>query len=95
MTGKDVEQTDERVPAPEPWWAGLGTWGAVALMAFGGLAAVWVFFRLPGTPDNLATGYYQAAKIAAIGLVIAGTALLGRDRAREAAAGETDEAVRD
>ncbi|MEU1347547.1 hypothetical protein ACFYPA_12660 [Streptomyces sp. NPDC005775] len=95
MTGKDVERTDERVHAPEPWWADLGTWGAVALMALGGLAAVWAFFRLPGTPENIATGYYQAAKIAAIGLVIAGTALLGRDRDRDAAAGETDEAARD
>lgn len=95
MNSKDVERTDERVHPTQPWWADLGTWGAVGLMAFGGLAAVWVFFRLPGTPENLATGYYQAAKVAAIGLVIAGTALMSRDRARGAATEKTDEAVRD
>lgn len=95
MTSKDVEQTDERHHPVAPWWADLGTWGAVALMAFGGLAAVWVFFRLPGTPEELATGYYQAAKVVAIGLVIAGTALLSRERDRGAAGGKTDEAVRD
>lgn len=94
MTGKDVEHTDERADAAEPWWAGLGTWGAVGLMAFGGLAAVWVFFRLPGTPEDLPTGYYGAAKVAAIGLVIAGTALLGRGRDGDAPAEEGNETVR-
>ncbi|WP_031080409.1 hypothetical protein [Streptomyces sp. NRRL WC-3549] len=94
MTDKDVEQADERGYGPEPWWAGLGVWGAVALIAFGGLAAVWVTFRLPGTPEELATGYHQAAKVAAIGLVIVGSALLNRWRARGAAAEETNEAER-
>ncbi|MCZ4123484.1 hypothetical protein [Streptomyces sp. H39-S7] len=80
MTDKDVEQTDERGFGPGPWWADLGTWGAVGLIAFGVLAAAWVFLRLPGTPENLATGYYQAAKVLAIGLVLAGGSLLGRRR---------------
>ncbi|MFI7358269.1 hypothetical protein ACIBTP_30645 [Streptomyces avidinii] len=80
MTDKDVEQTDERGHGPGPWWADLGTWGAVGLIAFGVLAAAWVFLRLPGTPENLATGYYQAAKVLAIGLVLAGSSLLGRRR---------------
>ncbi|MFA7764433.1 hypothetical protein [Streptomyces sp. NRRL S-448] len=35
---------------------------------------------LPGTPENLATGYYQAAQVLAIGLVLTGSALLGRRR---------------
>ncbi|MEU1626075.1 hypothetical protein ABZ746_12265 [Streptomyces sp. NPDC020096] len=91
MTDKDVEQTDERGYDPGPWWADLGTTGAVALIAFGGLAAAWVFFRLPGAPEKLATGYYQAARVVAIGLVIAGCALLGRRRARAAATEETNE----
>ncbi|MGJ3560194.1 hypothetical protein ACR6C2_23035 [Streptomyces sp. INA 01156] len=51
-------------------------------------------FRLPGTPEELATGYYQAAKIGAIGLVIVGSALLGRRRARTAGTEETAEAER-
>ncbi|MFH8569354.1 hypothetical protein [Streptomyces sp. NPDC017993] len=84
MTDKDVEQADERSYGPGPWWAEIGTLGAVALIAFGGLAAAWVFLRLPGTPENLAGGYYGAAKVVAIGLVVAGSALLGRGRNRAA-----------
>ncbi|MEJ8632712.1 MULTISPECIES: hypothetical protein [Streptomyces] len=80
MTDTDAEQTDERSYGPGPWWADLGTWGAVGLIAFGILSAAWVFLRLPGTPENLATGYYQAAKVLAIGLVLAGSALVGRRR---------------
>lgn len=94
MSDKDVEQTDERGYELGPWWMGLGTVGAVALIVFGGLVAAWVSFRLPGTPENLATGYYQAAKVAAVGLVIAGSALLGRRRARTAAVEETNEPER-
>ncbi|MEU4925892.1 hypothetical protein AB0G54_05185 [Streptomyces yokosukanensis] len=91
MADKDVEQTDERDHAPGPWWAGLGTWGAVALIALGGLAAAWVFFRLPGTPERPASGYYQAARVATVGLVIVGCTLLGRRRGRAAATEETNE----
>ncbi|KAF4407160.1 MULTISPECIES: hypothetical protein [Streptomyces] len=93
MTDKDVEQTDERGTGPGlPWWAGLGTWGAVAVIGFGGLAAAWVFFRLPGTPEEPAAGYYQVAKVVAVGLVIVGSVLLGRRRSRAAVAatGETE-----
>ncbi|MET8468599.1 hypothetical protein ABZY90_33260 [Streptomyces sp. NPDC006422] len=78
MTTETTHQDD---PAA-PWWADLGAWGAVALIAFGALAAAWVTLRLPGTPDNLASGYYGAAKVLAIGMVVAGTALLGRRRTR-------------
>ncbi|MFI1279436.1 hypothetical protein ACH4U5_01495 [Streptomyces sp. NPDC020858] len=80
MTDKDVEQTDERGYGPGPWWAELGAWGAVGLIVVGVVSAVWVFLRLPGAPENLATGCYQAAKVLAIGLVLAGSALLGRRR---------------
>ncbi|WP_037853456.1 hypothetical protein [Streptomyces sp. NRRL S-340] len=90
MTDKGVERSDERHEA-EPWWAGLGTWGAVALIAFGGLAIIWVSLRLPGTPEELATGYYGAAKVVAVGLVVAGGALLGHLRTRAAATEETTE----
>ncbi|MFE1312828.1 hypothetical protein [Streptomyces sp. NPDC058755] len=85
MADKDVEQTDERGYAPAPWWADLGTWGAVALIAFGGLVAAWVFLRLPGTPEEPASAYYGAAKVIAIGLVAVGGTLLGRRRTRPAA----------
>ncbi|MER5542414.1 hypothetical protein ABT072_08130 [Streptomyces sp. NPDC002589] len=94
MADKDVEQTDERGYGPGPWWASLGTWGAVALIVFGGLAAVWVFFGLPGTPEEPASGYYQAARAIAIGLVVAGGTLLSRRRARTAATEETNELER-
>ncbi|MFD8572760.1 hypothetical protein [Streptomyces sp. NPDC059639] len=41
--------------------------------------------RHPGEP---ATGYYGAAKVVAIGLVVAGGALFGRRRARQGAGAE-------
>ncbi|MFF4749467.1 hypothetical protein ACWD5R_21340 [Streptomyces sp. NPDC002514] len=94
MADKDVEQTDERGDEPGPWWAELGTWGAVALIGFGGLAAVWAFFRLPGTPAEPASGYYGAAKVIAIGLVTVGCTLLGRRRTRAAAGEEANERAR-
>ncbi|MEU6667974.1 hypothetical protein [Streptomyces sp. NPDC046727] len=94
MTDRDVEQTDERGHDPGPWWASLGTWGALALIVFGGLAAAWVFFRLPGTPQEQASGYYQAARAIAVGLVVAGGTLLSRRRARTPAAEETNEPER-
>ncbi|GFE15809.1 hypothetical protein Sgleb_38560 [Streptomyces glebosus] len=89
-----ADKDDERGYAPEPWWADLGAWGSVALIAFGGLAAVWVFYRLPGTPEVLASGYYGAAKVITIGLVAVGCALLGRRRARAATMEEANERER-
>ncbi|KNE80895.1 MULTISPECIES: hypothetical protein [Streptomyces] len=86
MTDEDVERTDERVHPVEPWWAGTGTWGAVALIVVGGVAAAWFFLGLPGTSDEAAAqGYHQAARVIAVGSVIAGCALLGRRRARAGA----------
>ncbi|MEU2429933.1 hypothetical protein ABZ611_10500 [Streptomyces sp. NPDC007861] len=102
MTDKDVERTEEQNYAPEPWWAGLGTRGGVTLIVLGGLAAAWVFLApaagldwLPGTPGEPATGYHGAAKVIAIGLVVVGTAALGRRRTRTAAAEETAQPERD
>ncbi|MBI0300006.1 hypothetical protein JBE04_37505 [Streptomyces sp. PRKS01-29] len=88
MADKDVEQSDKR--GHIPWWADLGTWGAVALTVFGGLAAAWVFFRQPGTPDESASAYYGVSKVIAIGLVTVGCTLLRRRRTRAAAIGETN-----
>ncbi|MER7915711.1 MULTISPECIES: hypothetical protein [unclassified Streptomyces] len=95
MTDRGVERSDGRGQGPGPWWAGLGTWGAVALIVFGGLGAVWISLRLPGTPQEPASGYYGAARVVAIGLVIAGSALLNRRRARSAASGESAGAEHD
>ncbi|MFY4722769.1 hypothetical protein [Streptomyces sp. LaBMicrA B280] len=89
MSDRGVERSDDEGHGPVPWWADLGVWGAVALIAFGGLAAVWVSLRLPGTPTELASGYYGAARVVAIGLVIVGSSLLNRWRARSAAVGES------
>src|SRR5690606_18251850 len=60
-----------------PWWADLGTWGAVGLIVLGVVAAVWMFHGLPGTTETPAAGYLQVAKVVAVGLVVAGTGLLG------------------
>ncbi|WP_405576892.1 hypothetical protein [Streptomyces sp. NBC_01092] len=98
MSDKDVERNDERHDGPEPWWAGLGTRGAVTLIVLGVAAAAWAVLApalglgwLPLTPQNLTTGFYQAAKIVAIGVVLLVGAVLTRRSSRatatEAAAG--------
>ncbi|MCH6163797.1 hypothetical protein [Streptomyces marispadix] len=99
--GQSVEKSDGQGCQHEPWWAGLGTRGAVGLVVLGGIAAAWTFLApaaglgwLPFTPEEAATGYYQAAKVAAIGLVILGSALLGR-RSRGAGAEEAKRPERD
>ncbi|MFE7116991.1 AtpZ/AtpI family protein [Streptomyces sp. NPDC057654] len=74
-----------------PWWWGLGPLGAIVLVLLGIAAAAWSFFQLPGTADNPASGYYQASKVIAIGLVIAGTTLLGRLRSRTSPTGNAGE----
>ncbi|QPP10224.1 hypothetical protein G4Z16_31615 [Streptomyces bathyalis] len=100
MNDKDVEKTGEQAHPQAPWWAGLGMLGALTLIVVGGIAAAWTFLApaaglswLPFTPDEPATGYYQAAKLVAIGLVILGTALLGR-RSRTAVADEPEKPQR-
>ncbi|MFF6995799.1 hypothetical protein ACFY93_12695 [Streptomyces sp. NPDC008313] len=92
---KDGVQADEQSHDLAPWWADLGTWGAVVLIVLGGLAAAWVFFWPPGTSEETAQGYYQAAKPVAIGLVIAGSALLGNRRARAGTPERMNERERD
>ncbi|MEU8757018.1 hypothetical protein [Streptomyces chartreusis] len=97
MADKDVERIDERDHVSEPWWAGLGTRGAVTLIVLGVLAAAWAVLApalglgwLPLTPENLATGVYQAAKVVAIGVVILVGAVLTRRRAGAPAEPERD-----
>ncbi|OIK28429.1 hypothetical protein [Streptomyces malaysiense] len=89
MTDRGVEQSHDPGRGPVSWWADLGAWGAVALIVLGALAAVWVSFRLPGTPQEPAAGYYGAARVVAIGLVIVGSTLVSRRRARSRGTEET------
>ncbi|MFI7102816.1 hypothetical protein ACIBK8_26060 [Streptomyces sp. NPDC050161] len=75
-------ERDDRPAGDGPWWAGTGPVGAVGLIVAGAGLGLWFTLRLPGTPDEPGTASYGAAKILAIGLVLAGTALMGRLRAR-------------
>ncbi|WP_030269167.1 hypothetical protein [Streptomyces sp. NRRL B-24484] len=95
MAGKDVEQDDEQGSGSGPWWAGLGTRGAVGLIVLGGVAAVWVTFELPGAPENWASGYHRAARLVAVGLVVLGCTVLSRRRAGAAAVEEAGGQRRD
>ncbi|KUN81110.1 hypothetical protein AQJ66_24395 [Streptomyces bungoensis] len=91
MDDKAVERTDEPNYVAGPWWADLGTWGAVALIVLGCIAAAWVFLGLPGTPQEPASGYHGAAKLIAIGLVTVGCTLMSRRRGQPAAGEKTNE----
>ncbi|MFF4846079.1 hypothetical protein [Streptomyces collinus] len=91
MDDKAAERADEPNYGAGPWGADLGTWGAVALIAFGAIATAWVFLRLPGTPQEPALGYHGAAKLIAIGLVTVGCTLMSRRRGRPAASKKTNE----
>ncbi|MFJ2650303.1 hypothetical protein ACIO1C_26705 [Streptomyces sp. NPDC087420] len=96
MTDKPTDAgTDEHGYGAGPWWTELGTVGAVGLIVLGGVAAAWVFLGLPGFEENPASGYYQAAKVLAVGTVLAGSALLSRRRNRDRATeGDVDEPER-
>lgn len=94
MTDDGLDQSDDRRHHPSPWWLGLGPAGAIGLIVIGIVAAVWAFFQLPGAQDDQVTGYYQAGKVIAIGLVVAGTTMLGRNRARASHTEEMKESER-
>jgi hypothetical protein len=96
MADKDSDQPVEQPQPVPPWWADIGRRGALGLVVIAGAVAAWIFFApvvglpsLPFVPDEPVNGYYQAAKIAAIGLVILGTSLYyGRSRTADAEAPE-------
>ncbi|MFJ5307192.1 hypothetical protein [Streptomyces sp. NPDC088350] len=77
-----IDRDDEQTHPAAPWRWGLGPTGAVGLVVVGIAAALWSFLHLPGTTENQAVDYYRASRVVAIGLVLAGAALLGRIRAR-------------
>lgn len=68
----------ELAAAPDTWWASLGPVGGSLLILSGLGLALWAFLDGPGSHASL---IYQAAKIAAIGLVVTGTTLVARRRA--------------
>ncbi|MEU9125543.1 hypothetical protein AB0C96_37920 [Streptomyces sp. NPDC048506] len=77
-----MEQPDapERVSYDaSPWWAGLGPVGGAVLVLLGVVAGVLSFLGLP-EGHAVPTALYGAGKAVAIGLVIVGTALIGRLR---------------
>ncbi|MGW0710671.1 hypothetical protein ACWD4G_32735 [Streptomyces sp. NPDC002643] len=78
---------NERVEEPPgfdggAWWGPTGLVGGALFTAIGAGAAVWLVLR--GTdPDGAWAGYYVAAKILAVGLVVSGTLLVTRIRSRK------------
>lgn len=73
---QEKETRDEYVPG-DAWWAGLGPVGGLVLVLIGVAVAAWAFLDLPGSPGG-EHAVYQAAKVGAIGAVVAGTTLLAR-----------------
>lgn len=86
------EQSEERVAdrrCEEPqgfgegaWWGPAGLVGGALCTAVGAGAVVW-FVLCGSDPDDDWAGYYLAAKILAVGLVVSGALLLDRFRARK------------
>ncbi|MFJ8825330.1 hypothetical protein ACIREE_26565 [Streptomyces sp. NPDC102467] len=68
--------------ADDPWWGGLGLVGAVALVAIGAGLLLWLVWGGSDAADAWSQ-YYGAAKVLAIGCVIAGATLLARRRERD------------
>ncbi|WP_431984431.1 hypothetical protein [Streptomyces qinglanensis] len=83
------QHTDEpRPPAadPAPWWAGTGPIGGVVLILLGLGAAAALFVTGHAAPDAY-LNLYGAAKVVAVGLVVAGTGLLAKRRRTRGACG--------
>ena len=60
-----------------PWWTELGPVGGAVLVVIGVAVALWLFLRPSGGSAQV---YYQAGKVVAIGLVVAGSTLFARRR---------------
>ncbi|MCB5910840.1 hypothetical protein [Streptomyces pinistramenti] len=91
MTRDGSAERDDRPVGDGPWWVGVGPIGAVVLIVVGIVGEAWVVFRWPGLPDEPDTAYYGVSRVLAIGLVLAGTALLGRLRTRAGKGPEGEE----
>ncbi|MEU6392322.1 hypothetical protein [Streptomyces sp. NPDC046939] len=81
MGQREQDRGAEAPPtADAPWWAGLGPLGGVVLVAIGLALLLWLVWG-SAAGDNWSQ-YYGAAKVLAIGSVVAGTTLLARGRER-------------
>jgi len=74
-------ETDIPPVGLEPWWAGLGPVAGGGLVACGGALLLWLLLRGSGVEEHWGQ-YYGAAKVAAVGLVVAGTTLVARRGAK-------------
>ncbi|SER00451.1 hypothetical protein SAMN04487983_101087 [Streptomyces sp. yr375] len=94
MTAEEREQPgveSELGAAPEPWWSEIGGPVGGGLLVLAGIGLLlWAFLGRSGSDIPL---IYQAAKIVAVGLVVAGTTLAARRRASaQRPGGETESA---
>lgn len=65
--------------SPEHWWSGIGGPVGGGLLVLAGIGLLlWAFLGRSGSDVPL---IYQASKIVAVGLVVAGTTLAARRRA--------------
>lgn len=83
VTDETRQEEHRTAGAGEPWWAGFGAVGGVALIVCG--AALGVSFVLFSDDWQSVDGLmelYSAARVVAIGLVVAGAALLSRRKRR-------------
>ncbi|MCG5216724.1 hypothetical protein [Streptosporangium sp. KLBMP 9127] len=84
MSATENRPSDEQDPNhAAPWWTGTSVKGGIVLAVLGLAATAWLFLDLPGTPDNLTSSYAGAAKVVAMGLIVGGTLLVARHRARK------------
>ncbi|MFI7019305.1 hypothetical protein [Streptomyces sp. NPDC050164] len=92
MTADEREEPSmerELETQPQSWWAGLGgPIGGFVLMVLGLGLLLWAFLGRSGPNAPLV---YQAAKIVAVGLVIAGTTLVARRRVTSRRPGSENE----
>lgn len=74
--------TGIRLTEGDPWWTGLGLIGGLVLLVAGVGLLLWLVWGGSAVADDWSQ-YYGAAKVVAIGCVIAGTTLLTRLRERD------------
>ncbi|MFE0760322.1 hypothetical protein ACFW4X_06330 [Streptomyces smyrnaeus] len=79
MTDEQSEQRHQQRADAAPWWAGTGPVGGVVLILLGVGAGLALFLGGFDSQDEL-TQLHGAAKVVAVGLVVAGTTLLARRR---------------
>ncbi|MBO8192758.1 hypothetical protein ITI46_13930 [Streptomyces oryzae] len=79
MTSERPDQPSQQPTGYGPWWSELNAVGGIVLILLGIGTAVFLFLG-PWKPQEHLGVLHGAAKIVAIGLVVAGTALMARRR---------------